>query len=57
MEGLSKYNGVGQLELLAAYIKKEVDCSDEEAWDAAYDLFDSLDRMIEYRMLGDEDEE
>lgn len=36
----------GNLVLLAAYIKAESGCSDEQAMDKAYDLCDALDDMI-----------
>ena len=46
MSRLDKLAENGNLELLAAYIKAERGCSDDEAWDNAYALCDKLDDMI-----------
>jgi len=54
MSTLDKYNKAGSMELLAAYIKHEVCCPDEEAYDVAYSIYESVDEMIRERF---EDEE
>lgn len=51
MSELEKLLENGNLVLLAAYIKAEKGCSDEDAWDSAYALCDTIDTMIhEYQL-------
>lgn len=46
MSKLDRLAKNGSLDLLAAYIKVERGCSDDEAYDGAYALCDRLDCMI-----------
>lgn len=46
MSKLDRLAKNGGLDLLAAYIKIERCCSDDEAYDGAYALCDRLDEMI-----------
>lgn len=47
MTKLDKLAENGSLDLLAAYIKAERHCSDDEAYDHAYALYDRLDNMVQ----------
>ena len=47
----------GGLVCLAAYIKAEVNCTDQQAYDAAWMICDSVDRIIHNHFDDDETEE
>lgn len=50
MSKLDKLAKNGNLILLAAYIKRQCNCTDEKAWDLAYGLCDVLDSVIQEQM-------
>ena len=47
----------GGLVCLAAYIKAEMNCSDDKAYDAAWMICDTVDRIIHNHFDGDDEYE